>query len=77
MLGDVGEPNPIRPIGSELTLHKIIVGCRVGAMPALAAVTDNGNIGCSHQPCHAFTTDAKPQAQTQLRVDPGSPISAP
>ena len=76
MLGDVGEPNPIRPISGELSLHKIIMCCGAGAVPALMPMAHAVNIGCPHQGCHAFTANAKPQAHAQLRVNPGSPIRA-
>ena len=49
MLGDVGEPNPIRPIGGEPALHQIITGGGVGSMPALTAMTHAVTTGIAHE----------------------------
>ena len=76
VLGDVGEPDPIGAISSEPALREIVVGCRVRAMPALTAMLDIVDTGPSHEACHAFAADLKPQAHPQLGMDPGSTVGA-
>ena len=76
MLGDVGEPDPIRAFGGEPPLDQVVMGGRVRAMPLLAAVADPVDAGAAHQTCHPFTPDAQAQAHAQFSMHPRCPIGA-
>lgn len=58
MLGDVGEPDPVRRFGGEPPLDQVVMGGHVRAMPPLAAVADPVDAGAAHQPCHASPVNA-------------------
>lgn len=76
MLGDVGEPDPVRRVGAELPLDQVVMGGRVRAVALLAAVADPVDAGAAHQPCHAFAPDAQAQAHAQFGMHPRCPIGA-
>ena len=55
MLGDVGEPQPVRALGGELTLHEVVVDGRAGStllLTAFAAVGGREQAFLGAQPPH-------------------------
>jgi len=74
VLGDVGDPEPVRIIAVELTLHEIVGSGDMGhsAKPGTAAETlDAGSV---HEHLDRTVTNRDAEAHGELGVDPSSPV---
>jgi hypothetical protein len=78
VLGDVGEPDPIGRVRSELALNQVLVSGRVGLpAPVFALLADTLKAGLPHQPRHPLTTTRHAQTEPQLGMHPRRPIGSP
>lgn len=76
VLADVLGPDPFWTIISARVLHEIVVGFRVGAMPARTAMRDPVETSAAREACHAFTADPKTQALAWPGTNPRGSVRA-
>ena len=57
VLGDVGEPQLVRPVGTELPLHPVLPHRLGGSRVAPAAAVNTLQAGQAEQPPHPFVPD--------------------
>ena len=77
VLGDVGEPHPVRLLGAEPSLHQIDMSRRRWLpATAFALVADALQTGQPHQSGDAFAADPHPEAETQLGMNARRAIGA-
>jgi hypothetical protein len=77
VLGDVGDPQPVRGVGDEPALHQVGVHGRRRAGPVpFAPVTDPGQARAAHQPGDPLAPARQPQAEPELGVHPRRPVRA-
>ena len=78
VLGDVGDPQPVRALRRELAVDEVIaeggVGVTTGA--ATASFVHPDDPVDPHQPLDPLTPDTVSLTQLELVVDPGGPIGA-
>jgi hypothetical protein len=68
VLGDVGEPKPIRCFYGELAPDQVVLGRRPGLAAPVAAPVEALHAGGPHEPGHAFVVDLPAQTQRELGV---------
>ena len=77
VLGDVGEPHPIRRLSDELALDEVVVGGRLGLPVAMfALVADPAQASDAHQARDALTAADQAEAEAELGVDPRRAVGA-
>jgi hypothetical protein len=76
VLGDVGAPQPVRPIGDELALHQVLMDRLSGSVPPLVAVGDPAPPDHPQQPRHALPADLDAQSESELGVHPWGAVGA-
>jgi hypothetical protein len=77
VLGDVGDPQPIRLIGDELTLHVIWPGRLRALLMAPPPAVDSGQTVAGHQAGDLASPDLVGAAQDELGVDPADSVGRP
>tara|TARA_R100000365_G_C2747170_1_gene76868 strand:- start:1087 stop:1491 length:405 start_codon:yes stop_codon:yes gene_type:complete len=77
VLSDVSEREPVDAVGTELSLHVILVRCgqRLPS-PTLPRVADAAKPDQTHQPGDPFPPDPDSETQTQFGVHPWRPVGA-
>src|SRR3954447_1154994 len=74
VLGDVGEPDPIGRVRSELALNQVLVSGRVGLpAPVFALLADTLKAGLPHQPRPPLTAAAKAESSRSSACTRGDP----
>ena len=70
VLGDVGQPQPVRGVGDEATTHEVVMhrGRRTSMLPVPAV--DPVQSGSPHQPRDALATAADAASQPEFNVHP-------
>ena len=77
MLRDVAEPEPVRLVRAELSLHEVLVSRGVGLpSTAFAPMRHPGQAIEAHQPGNALLADVNAEPEPQLGEHPRGPIGA-
>jgi hypothetical protein len=76
VLGDVGAPQSVGPVGDEDTLHEVVVNRLPRSMPALVTVRDPASTDQPQQPCDTFAADPDAGPEPQLGVHPRGAVGA-
>jgi hypothetical protein len=76
VLGDVGDPRPVRPVRTELALDQV-GDCFLGRHAVgPAAQREPGQPGPLHEQRHRVVADQQPVGALQLGADPGPDVGA-
>src|SRR5690606_12884947 len=77
VLRDVAEPEPVRLFGAELSLHEILVRCRVGLPTSpFASMRNPSEAVQAHEPGDALLADMNAEPEPQLSEHPRGSIGA-
>jgi len=77
VLGDVGEPQPVGPVGVEPSLHAVLPDRGAGLVIPPAAPMHPLQAGDSHQPRHPLMRHSQLPAESQLGAAAAHTVSAP
>jgi len=75
-LGDVGDPQPVGLIGSEVPLHQVGPGRLAAFRVPPPAPVNTCKAVAAHQPLHPPPTDLPSLAEHELGVDPPGAVGA-
>jgi hypothetical protein len=74
MLGDVGQPQPVRAVDGELAVHQVVLGRRAGRATAGSAPVEALDTGLAHEPGNPLVVDRQAQPEHELGMDPWPPV---
>src|ERR1035437_7243765 len=69
MLGDVGDPKPVRPVGSKAPFYEVRCGRHMWDSSGAPASTDAGAPSSAHQHFHGAMTNHQAVSERQLGVN--------